>query len=101
MATRQLEAELTLGGHGGPMTDHRALVKRRLDGQQRKAERLHGLLTGRALSAHDLATCLYGDIAFTQAFLTLSEVLGHLDLLIAEGFVGTDERTDPISCYAL
>ena len=100
IATSQLQVDLTLGGHGAPMTDHRALIDQRLESQQRKAERLHVLLTGRPLSAHESATSLYGDVAFTQAFLTLSEVLGHLDLLIAEAVVAADETTDPISFYA-
>jgi hypothetical protein len=31
-----------------------------------------------------------------QAFLTLSEVLGHLDLLIAEGLVAEDCSRQPV-----
>ena len=30
---------------------------------------------------------MWGNVAVTQAFLTLSEVLGHVDLLIDEGRV--------------
>jgi hypothetical protein len=30
---------------------------------------------------------MWGNVAVTQAFLTLSEVLGHVDLLIEEGRV--------------
>ncbi len=37
------------------------------------------------MTAHELAQELWGDVAVTQAFLTLSEVIGHMDLLIAEG----------------
>lgn len=101
IATGELEAELTLGGHGPSITDHRALVEQRLENQIRKAERLRGLLAERPLSAHELATSLYGDVAFTQAFLTLSEVLGHLDLLIAEGLVVADEQADPVRFCAI
>ncbi len=35
---------------------------------------------------------MWGDIAVTQAFLTLSEVLGHLDLLLSEGRHGVGRR---------
>jgi hypothetical protein len=28
---------------------------------------------------------MWGNIAVTQAYLTLSEVLGHMDLLVADG----------------
>ena len=34
---------------------------------------------------------MWGNVAVTQAFLTLSEVLGHVDLLIDEGRVGERE----------
>ena len=42
---------------------------------------LHGLITERPRTAHELAQELWGNVAVTQAYLTLSEVLGHLDLL--------------------
>jgi hypothetical protein len=35
---------------------------------------------------------LWGNIAVTQAYLTLSEVLGHLDLLLNAGRVREVER---------
>ncbi len=34
---------------------------------------------------------MWGNVAVTQAFLTLSEVLGHVDLLIDEGRVAEHE----------
>jgi hypothetical protein len=30
---------------------------------------------------------MWGNVAVTQAYLTLSEVLGHMDLLVQEGTV--------------
>jgi glyoxylase-like metal-dependent hydrolase (beta-lactamase superfamily II) len=87
IATSELDVSVGLGGHGNAVTDHRALIAQRLSGQQRKAERIHKLLLDRPQSAHELARCLFGDVAFTEAFLTLSEVLGHLDLLIDDGLV--------------
>jgi hypothetical protein len=35
---------------------------------------------------------MWGNVAVTQAFLTISEVLGHLDLLLDDGSVA--ERDD-------
>jgi hypothetical protein len=35
---------------------------------------------------------MWGNIAVTQAFLTISEVLGHMDLLVRDGRVV--EQTD-------
>ena len=40
---------------------------------------------GEPRSAHEIAHELWGNVAVTQAYLTLSEVLGHADLLLADG----------------
>ena len=39
------------------------------------------------LTAHEIAVQMWGNVAVTQAYLTLSEVLGHLDLLVRDGLV--------------
>jgi glyoxylase-like metal-dependent hydrolase (beta-lactamase superfamily II) len=86
-ATRELPARIVLSGHGEPVTDHRALIDERFALTERRARKIHGLLDEGPLSAHELAQRMWGNVAVTQAFLTLSEVLGHLDLLVAEGAV--------------
>jgi glyoxylase-like metal-dependent hydrolase (beta-lactamase superfamily II) len=97
-ATRALDAEVALGGHGEPILDHRRLIDMRLRQQDERAAQLLRLLGDGPRSAHVLATSLWGDVAITQAFLTLSEVLGHLDLLIDEGRVAEDD-SGPITCF--
>ncbi len=37
---------------------------------------------------------MWGNVAVTQAYLTISEVLGHLDLLIADGLVREHDGDD-------
>jgi glyoxylase-like metal-dependent hydrolase (beta-lactamase superfamily II) len=83
--TREMPLELVLPGHGDPISDHRELIDSRLRLHERRAERIHGLLAERPCNAHEVARMLWGDLALVQAYLTLSEVLGHIDLLIAEG----------------
>jgi glyoxylase-like metal-dependent hydrolase (beta-lactamase superfamily II) len=83
--TREMELSLVLSGHGEPIADHVALIDERLRLHERRAEKIHGLLAARPRSAHEIALELWGNVAVTQAFLTLSEVLGHLDLLLEEG----------------
>jgi hypothetical protein len=46
---------------------------------------MHGLIEDRPRSAYEIAQKLWGHIAVTQAYLTLSEVLGHLDVLTGDG----------------
>jgi hypothetical protein len=67
-----------------PVTDHRRLIDERLELHRRRAEKIHGLIRDQPRTAYELAQELWGNVAVTQAFLTLSEVVGHLDLLIDE-----------------
>jgi glyoxylase-like metal-dependent hydrolase (beta-lactamase superfamily II) len=83
--TRELPAEVVLPGHGEPITDHRALIDDRLAMHSRRAHKLLGLIAARPRSAYELAQELWGNVAVTQAFLTLSEVVGHVDLLVDAG----------------
>jgi glyoxylase-like metal-dependent hydrolase (beta-lactamase superfamily II) len=85
--TRELPAKLVLSGHGEPIEDHVALIDSRFEMHQRRAERIFGLIAERPRSAYEIAQALWGNVAVTQAFLTLSEVLGHVDLLAADGRV--------------
>jgi glyoxylase-like metal-dependent hydrolase (beta-lactamase superfamily II) len=91
-ATREMELDLVLPGHGDPITDHRAVIDERFALHERRAAKIHGLLAERPRSAHGLAQALWGNIAVTQAYLTLSEVLGHLDLLLNAGRVREVQR---------
>jgi glyoxylase-like metal-dependent hydrolase (beta-lactamase superfamily II) len=91
-ATREMDAGLVLPGHGEPITDHRALIDQRFVLHRRRADKIHRLLVERPRSAYEIAQALWGNIAVTQAYLTLSEVLGHLDLLANEGRVQESER---------
>jgi glyoxylase-like metal-dependent hydrolase (beta-lactamase superfamily II) len=86
-ATRELPARLVLSGHGEPITDHAALVDERLRMHQRRARKIRRLLEKGRLTAYELALAMWGNVAVTQAYLTLSEVLGHLDLLALAGEV--------------
>jgi glyoxylase-like metal-dependent hydrolase (beta-lactamase superfamily II) len=85
--TRELPAEIVLSGHGEPITDHVALIDQRFAMHQRRAEKLYGLVAERPRTGHELAQALWGDVAVTQAFLTLSEVIGHADLLVNAGHI--------------
>jgi glyoxylase-like metal-dependent hydrolase (beta-lactamase superfamily II) len=86
-ATRAMELELVLSGHGDPIGDHRGLIDERFAGHERRAEKLLRLITDRPRSAYELAHEIWGNVAVTQAYLTLSEVLGHTDLLVNDGRV--------------
>jgi len=87
LATRELAPELTLTGHGDPVTDHVTLIDERLRLHHRRAEKMRRLLEPGPLTAYEIALKMWGNVAVTQAMLTLSEVLGHMDLLLRDGLV--------------
>jgi glyoxylase-like metal-dependent hydrolase (beta-lactamase superfamily II) len=99
--TREMELQLVLAGHGEPIEDHRELIDKRLAMHERRAQRLHGLICERPRNAHELAQEMWGNVAVTQAYLTLSEVLGHVDLLIADGRVVEREHGGVVYFEAL
>jgi glyoxylase-like metal-dependent hydrolase (beta-lactamase superfamily II) len=84
-ATRELELTVVYAGHGEEIEDHRTLIDERFRMHERRADKLCKLIEERPRNAYELAQAMWGNVAVTQAFLTLSEVLGHVDLLIDAG----------------
>jgi glyoxylase-like metal-dependent hydrolase (beta-lactamase superfamily II) len=82
--TRELPAEIVLSGHGEPITDHVSLIDSRLASHERRKEKIYRLIAERTRTGHELAQAIWGNVAVTQAFLTLSEVIGHTDILVNE-----------------
>ena len=83
-ARARWSSTLVLPGHGEPIVDHVALIDKRLrlhDAARREDPRPDRRSQPR--TAHEIAQELWGNVAVTQAYLTLSEVLGHVDLLLA------------------
>jgi glyoxylase-like metal-dependent hydrolase (beta-lactamase superfamily II) len=85
--TREMEVALVLPGHGDPIENHRSLIDKRISLHARRAEKLLRLVSQRPLTGYELAQEMWGDIAVTQAYLTLSEVIGHMDVLVNDGRV--------------
>jgi glyoxylase-like metal-dependent hydrolase (beta-lactamase superfamily II) len=99
-ATRAMEdIELVLAGHGEPVTDHVALIDERFRQYDRRAEKIRRVVAERPSTAFEIALALWGDVAVAQAYLTLSEVLGHVDLLLADGRV-VEESAGGITRFA-
>ena len=87
-----MELSIVLPGHGEPIVDHAALIDERFRMHERRAEKIRKLIVSQPATAHEIAHELWGNVAVTQAYLTLSEVLGHMDLLLADGRAREEER---------
>jgi glyoxylase-like metal-dependent hydrolase (beta-lactamase superfamily II) len=85
--TREMPVDLVLSGHGEPIVDHVELIDNRLGAHERRREKIFRLIEERPRTGYELAQAIWGNVAVTQAFLTLSEVVGHVDLLLNEGRV--------------
>jgi len=89
--TRAMPVEVVLGGHGDPVREHAALIDERFAMHERRAEKIEQLLANEPRTAHAIAHALWGNVAVTQAYLTLCEVLGHVDLLVERGLAHEQE----------
>ncbi len=94
--TREMPAEIVLSGHGEPIVNHVALIDERLAKHERRKEKIYGLIAERPRTGYEIAQAIWGNVAVTQAFLTLSEVIGHTDLLLNEGRVREVEEGEVV-----
>ena len=85
--TREMDLRVVHPGHGEEVTEHAALIDERLRMHERRAEKIARIVAERPRTAYEIAQDMWGNVAVTQAYLTLSEVVGHLDLLAERGEV--------------
>jgi len=100
---RRIEAlapQIAYPGHGEPIVDPVARVREIMQHHEERKEMLAGTLGGRAWTLRELAAAWYPSVDEFNLFLALSEVIGHLDLLEAEGRLSI-ERRDGILHYAI
>lgn len=74
-------------GHGEPFGPAAPRIHRLLEHHAQRQEEVAALLGGGPQQAFDLATALFPDVDPLNRLLALSEVNGHLDLLVAAGRV--------------
>ena len=91
--------ELILPGHGDPFTGAAALVEKRAGMSERRAQKILRALDG-SRTAAEVGRELWRHVPVTQAYLVLSEVLGHLDLLEERGRVAQTAGDDGVVRWA-
>jgi glyoxylase-like metal-dependent hydrolase (beta-lactamase superfamily II) len=99
--TRAMDLELVLPGHGDPIEEHAALIDERFRLHARRAEKIQRLIAAQPRSAYEIAHEMWGNVAVTQAYLTISEVLGHVDLLLNDKRVVEHEQDGIVRFQAL
>jgi glyoxylase-like metal-dependent hydrolase (beta-lactamase superfamily II) len=83
--TAELDVGRMFGGHGEEVSEPKALIAQRIEHAGQRKERVYEELAKGPRTGYEVAQALWGDIVLRQAFLTICEVLGAFDLLVAEG----------------
>ncbi|WP_245831819.1 MBL fold metallo-hydrolase [Oceanobacillus senegalensis] len=77
-----LSVDRVFSGHGMVIENPTTLIKKRIVGMERKAQKFKNLMKEEGLTtASDIAKVYYKKSYFTQFSLVMSEVIGHLDYM--------------------
>ncbi len=87
-----------LPGHGEVINDHHGLLVERRRQRDRRLARIEALIAERPLTAWEIAHGLFPNLDNLDIFLALSEVIGHLDMLLGDGRA-QEEQEDVLLHY--
>ena len=93
---RELPARLIAPGHGEPFTGHVGIIDRLLAFYEKRQARLLELLAEGPQTPAQLAPRVFPHARPSQLYLTLSEVMGNLEVLEERGCVRREERSGRI-----
>lgn len=85
-----------LPGHGPVITDHRGLLAERRERRDRRLSRIEDLVTESPRSVWEVAGVLFPKLDQADFFLGISEVVGHLDMLLDQERVSVREGEGPL-----
>lgn len=96
----KLDVKMVNPGHKADFKDvpaYSALIHSQVEGRQ---SALLQLLRKEPCTACDLTNRLFGPLGIQDIFLAMTEVMGHLEMLIMEGKIKREEKGD-CDCYSL
>jgi glyoxylase-like metal-dependent hydrolase (beta-lactamase superfamily II) len=91
-----LEPSVAWTGHGHEIHDVHKTVRQRLHFHERRAYKILDLIGPGERSAYEIAAPLFGRLDGIDAFLALSETIGHLDWLEEQGRIEAVQRDEVI-----
>jgi len=89
-----LDVDWVLPGHGAPFQEHRALIDRLFGLYRRRQEKLLAALGNGPSTAFELSEAIFGAQEGARLYLTLSEVIGNLEVMEDEKRVRRAEVDD-------
>ncbi|WP_035350213.1 MBL fold metallo-hydrolase [Fictibacillus gelatini] len=87
----ELGVSIVYSGHGKEITAVGQLIEERLEAQDERANRLYELIVGEH-TAFELCQKLFSHIYLRELDLTMSETIGHLDLLEEWGAIAKKDK---------
>ena len=97
---QDLEVSLVLPGHGEPIWDFRAAVEKVFHHHEERLGAVLSVLSRGEKTAYDISRVLFPNTKSFQVFLGVSEVLGHLSILLEEGKI-TFRSRNGIDYYSI
>ena len=87
-----LDLSIAYPGHGDPIADPRSLIEQTIEHHHKRKAAIAAHLTDEPKSPYQIAQEFYPDAVGYDIFLSVSEVVAHLDLVIDEGLGRVEER---------
>jgi glyoxylase-like metal-dependent hydrolase (beta-lactamase superfamily II) len=88
-----LNCDLAYPGHGGPIVNPNARIRELIAHHEQRKEAIHARLDSRGKTLVQLCQELYQNLDELNLMLALSEVIGHLDLLLEEKRAAMSRRS--------
>ena len=88
----QIPVSVVLTGHGDPVTEHAHLIASRLSEQRERQDLVLDFLEEGPLTAFEVSKRLFPRAKPDQMLLTISEALGHLDVLEEQNRLFIEDR---------
>jgi glyoxylase-like metal-dependent hydrolase (beta-lactamase superfamily II) len=95
---KKMEPSIAYPGHSDPIDDVIDLIDRTITHHLERKGEVAGHLTERGQSPYELAQQIYPDVKGYDIFLSVSEVVAHLDLVVDDAGAVIEER-DGITYY--
>ncbi|HET7481556.1 MAG TPA: MBL fold metallo-hydrolase, partial [Actinomycetota bacterium] len=93
-----LDAAIAYPGHGDPIVDVRGLIEWTLEHHEKRKAGVASHLDDSGKTPYQIAEEIYPDKMGYEAFLAVSEVVAHLDLVVDDGAAEIDTR-DGVTYY--
>lgn len=97
-AMAALQPALVYPGHGGPVNDAAALIERTIEHHEKRKGVVASHLGPDGKTPYEIAGEIYPHVTGYDSFLSVSEVVAHLDLVVEDGDAGIEQR-DGVAYY--